>query len=221
MRGDGGMDLFRAISGHPEWGWLSNEECPWRIIDPKSESGLMRRITDLAGNKAQSNIEGLDIDESKGPVFVHEEAHVGPYVRIEGPAYVEAGAEIRHGAYLRPGSYICGGCVVGHSSEIKNTLMMPGSKAPHFNYVGDSILGSNSNLGAGAKISNVRLDRGTIPVRFPDGSTIDTGMRKLGGMIGDSGELGCNVVTNPGAVIPPSSAVPPNATVSGYWSPES
>ena len=215
------MELFAAITGHPEWGWLSDEERPWRLMDPKSESGLMHRIADLAREAGGSNREGLDIDDSEGPVFVHDEAYIGPHVRIEGPAYVEAGAEIRHGAYLRPGSYVCSGCVVGHSSEIKNTLMMPGSKAPHFNYVGDSILGSNSNLGAGAKISNVRLDRGNVPLRFSDGSTIDTGMRKLGAMIGDLSELGCNVVTNPGAVIPLSSAVPPNATVTGYWSPAS
>ena len=216
-----GMDLFMAIAGHPVWGWLSDEERPWRLMDPESESGLMHRIADLAKETGSSNREDLDIDDSKGPVYVHDEAYIGPYVRIEGPAYVEAGAEIRHGAYLRPGSYVCSGCVVGHSSEIKNTLMMPGSKAPHFNYVGDSILGSNSNLGAGAKISNVRLDRGNVPVRFSDGSTIDTGMRKVGAMIGDSSELGCNVVTNPGAVIPPSSAIPPNSTVTGYWSPAS
>ena len=129
MRGDEGMDLFTAISGHPEWGWLSDEERPWRLMDSESEFGLMRRIADLARKRGMSNIEGLDIDDSKGPVFVHEEAHIGPCVRIEGPVYVEAGAEIRHGAYLRPGSYVCSGCVVGHSSEIKNTLMMPGSKA--------------------------------------------------------------------------------------------
>ena len=132
-------------------------------MDPKSESGLMHRIADLAREAGGSNREGLDIDDSKGPVFVHDEAYIGPYVRIEGPAYVEAGAEIRHGAYLRPGSYVCSGCVVGHSSEIKNTLMMPGSKAPHFNYVGDSILGSNSNLGAGAKtVSYTHL---TLPTK--------------------------------------------------------
>jgi NDP-sugar pyrophosphorylase family protein len=215
------MNLFSMVASHPEWGWLSDEERPWIIIDPKSNSGLMLRIADLAGGADSPDREGLDIDDSKGPVFVHDEAYIGPNVRIEGPSYVEAGAEIRHGAYLRPGSYVCNGCVVGHSSEIKNTLMMPGSKAPHFNYVGDSILGPNSNLGAGAKISNVRLDRGNVSVRFSNGSSMDTGMRKLGAMIGELSELGCNVVTNPGAVIPPSSAVPPNTSVTGYWGPVS
>ena len=212
------MDLFSAIEGHPVWEWLSEEQRPWMLMDSASESGLMHRVADLAKEAGSSPREGVDIDESKGPVFVHEGAHVGPHVRIEGPAYVEAGAEIRHGAYLRPGTYVCDGCVVGHSSEIKNTLMMPGSKAPHFNYVGDSILGCNSNLGAGSKISNMRLDRGNVPIRLFDGTKIDTGMRKVGAMIGDSSELGCNVVTNPGAIIPPSSAVPPNTTVTGYWS---
>jgi len=95
--------------------------------------------------------------------------------------------------------------------------MMPGSKAPHFNYVGDSIIGVNVNLGAGAKISNVRLDRRTVPIQIPNIPKIDSGLRKLGAMIGDSTEIGCNVVTNPGAVIPPLSAVPPNTVVTGYW----
>lgn len=205
------------IAGHKKWGWLSKNDCPWDILAPKTNSGLFNIVTDLVKKEAEASQILPDVDVSRGPVYIHEGAKVGTNVRIEGPVFVEDGAEIRHGAYLRPGTYICNDCVVGHSSEVKNTLMMPGSKAPHFNYVGDSILGVNVNLGAGAKISNVRLDRQTVPVQLPNMSKIDSGLRKLGAMIGDSVEIGCNVVTNPGAIIPPSSAVPPNTVVTGYW----
>ena len=214
------MDLFASIDGHPVWGWLSNELEPWNLVNSNLEFGLIHRVADLAQKAGKSIRDDVDIDDSLGPVFIHHDVKIGSYVRIEGPAYVEAGAEIRHGAYLRSGTYVCSDRVVGHSSEIKNTLMMPGSKAPHFNYVGDSILGTNVNLGAGTKISNVRLDRGNVPIRNPDGSIIDSNMRKIGAMIGDSSELGCNVVTNPGAVIPSSSAIPPNTTVTGFWNHE-
>ena len=152
-----------------------------------------------------------------GPVFIHETAQLGPYVKIEGPVIVESGAVIRHNAYIRPGTYIGERCVVGHSSEIKNTLMMPGSKAPHFNYVGDSVIGCNVNLGAGTKISNVRLDKRTVPIQFANGRRLDSGMKKFGALVGEDSELGCNVVTNPGSILPPGSAVPPNVTVTGYW----
>lgn len=211
------MLLFEMVAGHKNWGWLSEEAAPWDILSRKTNSGLIGIVTDLVKKEVEASQKFPDVDVSRGPVFIHEGVKIGTNVRIEGPVYVEEGAEIRHGAYLRPGTYLCNDCVVGHSSEVKNTLMMPRSKAPHFNYVGDSIIGVNVNLGAGAKISNVRLDRRTVPIQIPNIPKIDSGLRKLGAMIGDSTEIGCNVVTNPGAVIPPLSAVPPNTVVTGYW----
>ena len=97
-----------------------------------------------------------------------------------------------------------------------NSILLPGSKAPHFNYVGDSILGIGVNLGAGAKLSNVRNDRRNILVSLGDGSKIDTRLVKLGALVGDGSQLGCNVVTNPGSIIAPGSMIPPNETITGW-----
>ncbi|HNV71974.1 MAG TPA: glucose-1-phosphate thymidylyltransferase, partial [Candidatus Ozemobacteraceae bacterium] len=126
--------------------------------------------------------------------------------------------EIRHGAYIRGHVIIGPGCIVGHCSEINRSLMLPEAKAPHFNYVGDAILGSRVNLGAGTKISNLKND-GT-PVKVSVGGTIyNTGLRKFGAILGDGCMLGCNSVTNPGTVMAPNGRAYPNATISGYHPP--
>ena len=101
-------------------------------------------------------------------------------LELMGPCYIGANAEIRHSAYLRKGSWICEGAVVGHSTEVKNSIFLPNSKAPHFNYVGDSILGFDVNIGAGVKLSNVRNDRGEILVCKENGERVKSGLRKLG-----------------------------------------
>ena len=210
------MILFPSIQGHELFGWMADHEEPWRVLDKSQIRNLSSILNEFIIRIGESNFSKYNADIG-GPVFIHESAQVGPYVKIEGPVIVESGAEIRHNAYLRPGTYIGERCVVGHSSEIKNTLMMPGSKAPHFNYVGDSIIGCNVNLGAGTKISNVRLDKRTIPIQLANGKRLDSGMKKFGALVGDDSEIGCNVVTNPGSILPPGSAVPPNVTVTGYW----
>jgi NDP-sugar pyrophosphorylase family protein len=183
----------------PSW---SNTEEPWSILS-QSETGIEGQITKLA--------------DSDDGIMIHPSAKIGDYVRIEGPCYIGANAEIRHSAYLRKGSWIGEGALVGHSSEIKNSVLLPGSRAPHFNYVGDSILGFGVNLGAGVKLSNVRNDSRDVIVRMGDGERIETGLRKLGALIGDYSKLGCNVVTNPGAILAPSSMVSPNETVTGWF----
>jgi NDP-sugar pyrophosphorylase family protein len=106
---------------------------------------------------------------------------------------------------------------VGHSTEVKNSILLPGAKAPHFNYVGDSILGIDSNIGAGAKLSNVRNDRRNVLLTLKDGSRLDSRSYKLGALIGDESNIGCNVVTNPGTIISPNSMVGPNKTISGWF----
>ena len=211
------MELFAESRNHPHWGWLSRADDPWRILAPLAEENLANTISRLVNLETPNCVELEDLDLKSGPVFLSEDVSIGTGVRIEGPVFVESGAEIRHGAYLRPGTYVGRNCVIGHCSEIKNTLMLPNSKAPHFNYVGDSILGQGVNLGAGTKISNVRLDRKTVRIGLSNGEWKDSGLRKLGAMVGDHSELGCNVVTNPGAVIPRYSAVGPNTVVHGYW----
>ncbi len=182
----------------PVWPDLST---PWTILS-HGESGLLAQMEQMLSEKDS--------------VFIHPSAKIGDSVRIEGPCYIGSGAEIRHSAYLRKGSWICSGALVGHSSEIKNSILLPGSKAPHFNYVGDSILGIGANLGAGVKLSNVRNDRREIMITMEDGGRIETGLRKMGAIIGDGCQLGCNTVTNPGALLMPGTMVDPNVTVSGW-----
>ena len=211
------MDLFPNSNNHHKWSWISDLDDPWVIFSEKFDNSLQKMILRAISDETTDCKDLSGVDASNGPIFVHPSVKISSSVRMEGPIYIEEGVEIRHCAYLRPWTYISSGCVVGHSSEIKNTLMLPGSKAPHFNYVGDSILGFAVNIGAGVKISNVRLDGKTIAIQCPDGTKVDSGLRKLGAMIGDHTQIGCNVVTNPGAVLPPASGVPPNSVVTGYW----
>ena len=181
----------------PKW---PDPNSPWLILS-SDEGGLNSQIENLCGSEG---------------VFIHPSASIGEFVRIEGPCYVGKNAEIRHAALLRKGSWICEGSVVGHASEVKNSILLPNSKAPHFNYVGDSILGLNVNLGAGTKLSNVRNDRGQVPISNENGERFNSGLRKLGAIIGDGAQLGCNVVTNPGCIISAGKMINPNVTVSGY-----
>ena len=183
----------------PAW---ENPEEPWSILS-QDGSGIWTQLSELT--------------KDQDGVFIHPSATIGENVRIEGPCYIGANVDIRHSAYLRGGSWICDDAVVGHCSEIKNSILLPNAKAPHFNYIGDSILGVGVNLGAGAKISNVRNDRREIMVSLRNGERVNSGLKKMGAMIGDNSQLGCNVVTNPGALLAPSSMVSPNQTVSGWF----
>lgn len=157
---------------------------------------------------------------------VHTAAHVGPQVfigagtivepgaMIIGPAIIGAGCRIRHGAYIRENVLVGDGCVVGNSVELKHCVLFNQCQVPHFNYVGDSILGHKAHLGAGSILSNVKLDNQNVWVNF-DGTPIDTGLRKFGGLIGDKAEIGCNAVLNPGSIIGRDSIVYPNVSWRG------
>ena len=182
----------------PDWSFFNY---PWEILT-EGDNGILRQISKL-----------LDGSE----VLIHESAKIGDFVGIEGPCIIGPNAEIRHGAYLRRGSWICQGALVGHASEIKNSILLPGAKAPHFNYVGDSISGIDSNIGAGMKLSNVRNDRRGVLVTLKDGTRIDSGSQKFGALVGDGSQIGCNVVTNPGTLISPNSMISPNSTISGWF----
>jgi UDP-N-acetylglucosamine diphosphorylase / glucose-1-phosphate thymidylyltransferase / UDP-N-acetylgalactosamine diphosphorylase / glucosamine-1-phosphate N-acetyltransferase / galactosamine-1-phosphate N-acetyltransferase len=157
----------------------------------------------------------------EGAILVGEEIEIGAGCVVEagaflrGPLILGEGCEVRHGAYLRGGIVAGKGCVLGHASEFKNCILLDGAKAPHFNYVGDSILGRRVNMGAGSKLSNVKITHGNVSVRAGD-HTIDSGLRKFGAILGDDVEIGCNAVLNPGAMVGPRSSVYPNACVRGY-----
>jgi UDP-N-acetylglucosamine diphosphorylase / glucose-1-phosphate thymidylyltransferase / UDP-N-acetylgalactosamine diphosphorylase / glucosamine-1-phosphate N-acetyltransferase / galactosamine-1-phosphate N-acetyltransferase len=154
----------------------------------------------------------------EGQVWLHASVKLPAFAVIQGPAFIGAKTEIRPGAYIR-GNVITGeGCVLGNSSEFKNCLLLDRVQAPHFNYVGDSILGNGAHLGAGAICSNLRLDQGEVTVRLPN-ETVNTGLRKFGAILGDQAEVGCNAVLNPGSLLGPRSLVMPSMAFGGVLPP--
>ena len=190
---------------------------PWELLDTNLEGNLQSQIMELISISDSIGVpDDVCISEERGRVFIHPDAIIGRFVKIEGPSFIGPMCQLNHCALVRAGSWISKGCVVGHSTEIKNSLMLPNSNAPHFNYVGDSIIGPNSNLGAGVKIANLRNDRRSVMLRFSTGS-IDTRMKKLGALIGSDVSIGCNSVLNPGAIIYPNSSIPPNSTISDEY----
>jgi NDP-sugar pyrophosphorylase family protein len=177
-------------------------------------------MADMLTDMGSKEREDVSIDSSNGIVHIDESAIIEPGVHIIGPAYIGPNAIIRHGAYIREYSWICANALVGHSSETKHSILLPGAKAPHFNYVGDSVLGPGVNLGAGVKLSNLRNDGGEVHVRI-EGERIASGLRKFGAIIGEGSQLGCNAVTNPGVVLGPRCMVMPNTTVTGIYDSDS
>lgn len=160
------------------------------------------------------------------PYYIGEGAVIEPGAYIMGPAYIGAGAVVRHGAYVRENVIMMPGSVLGHASEAKHALLLPGAAAPHFAYVGDSILGHRVNLGAGTKLSNLgvlsRKDkatgkRPTIRLQI-DGVEYDTGLTKLGAILGDDAQTGCNAVLNPGSVVGARTLIYANTSLrKGYY----
>ena len=142
-------------------------------------------------------------------VFLGKGTAVEPGAFIEGPAIIGAHCQIRHGAYIRANVVIGDNCVIGNSCELKNALLFNDCHVPHFNYVGDSILGHHAHLGAGVVLSNFKSLPGNVTVQHGD-DKIDTGLRKFGGLIGDHTEIGCNSVLNPGSIIGRGSVIYPN-----------
>lgn len=148
-------------------------------------------------------------------VYISRNAKIDSSVKIEGACIIGKSTELRHGAYLRGNCIIGDGCVVGNSCEIKNCILFNECQVPHFNYVGDSILGYKVHLGAGVKISNLKSDKSTVTI-LAINNKIDTGLKKLGAIVGDFAEIGCNAVLNPGTVIGKSTTVYPLSSVRGY-----
>ncbi len=164
----------------------------------------------------------------KASVLVGPGTVLEPTAIVKGPAIIGAECEIRQGAYLRGGVLVGDHCVVGHATEVKGSLLMGHTEAGHFNYIGDSILGFHINLGAGARLANFQFrsardkHAGTIhPIHIPLGQrTVDTGLQKLGAILGDHVEVGCNAVLSPGTLIGRDSWIYPNLTVpKGYYAP--
>jgi bifunctional N-acetylglucosamine-1-phosphate-uridyltransferase/glucosamine-1-phosphate-acetyltransferase GlmU-like protein len=137
---------------------------------------------------------------------------IEPGALVKGPVVIGSGTEIRQGAYVRGNCIIGKGCVVGHTTEVKGSVLLDGAKAGHFAYIGDSILGRDVNLGAGTKLANLKMIPGTVSIRSGK-ALVDTGRRKIGAILGDGTETGCNSVTSPGTLLGPRSIVYPGVSV--------
>ena len=133
---------------------------------------------------------------------------------IKGPAIIGRNCQLRHNAYLREDVIVGDGCILGNSCEFKNAFLFNGAQVPHFSYVGDSILGHKAHLGAGVKISNLKLTPGNIGIEWKK-KVLDSGLRKFGALVGDHAEVGCNAVLNPGSVLGRESLVYPNTNWRG------
>lgn len=178
------------MEAHP-WEWLP--------MIKKALAGF-----DFESAESHSDIPaGIDLE---GPVFIHPSVSLPAYCTIKGPAWIGPDVEIRPGAYIR-GNVIAGaGSVLGNACEFKNCLLMENVETPHYNYVGDSILGNRAHLGAGAICANLRLARDEVVIKI-DRERFETGLRKVGAMMGDGAEAGCNSVLQPGTILGRKAAV--------------
>lgn len=198
-----------ALYRHPEhslaWEYLNGFTYPWEALD-----GLKQLILDL-GKTLPKEV----YDEVSDGVWVAKSAKIAPSASIGAPAIIGENTEVRQCAFIRGSALVGNDCVVGNSVELKNCILFDNVQVPHFNYVGDSILGYRSHTGAGAVTSNVKSDKTLVSVRV-NGESLPTGRKKFGAMLGDCVEVGCNSVLNPGTVIGCNSNVYPLSSVRGY-----
>ena len=157
---------------------------------------------------------GDDFSEIAPGVFAHKTVKIAKSAEIAGPAIIDENTEIRHCAFIRGNALIGKNCVVGNSTELKNVILFDNVQVPHYNYVGDSVLGYASHMGAGSITSNVKSDKTTVTVKY-NGVVYQTGLKKFGAIIGDFVEIGCGSVLNPGTIIGKNSNVYPLSSVRG------
>lgn len=188
-------------------------EYPWDILE---------RIPEMVDNELGSGVAGSIPDSA----YIGEEVEVGegtvvePGVTIKGPAIIGKNCEVRSGAYIRSDVVVGDGVTVGHSSELKRSLIHDEAEIPHFSYVGDSVIGWKGHLGAGVKVSNLKVTREPVVVHLGE-KDVPTGLRKFGCLLGDRAEIGCNSVLNPGTLVGRRTLVTANASLTGYYPPDS
>ena len=207
-------ELFDFPASLPFASFFAPEATPWEWLPKIREALASAELGDYPGEiPAGFRIEG--------PVFIHPSVVLPPFGSITGPVYIGEGCELRPGVFIRGGVIAGANCVLGNSCEFKNCLLLDRVQVPHFSYVGDSILGNGSHLGAGVICSNLRLDQKPVGVKLADGTLADTGLRKLGALVGDAAEVGCNAVLNPGSVLGRRSLVMPTVAFRGTLEAES
>lgn len=198
-----GKDLFdfsHSLAGER----LQCAEMPWEAL-----AQISAWICEIG-----AALNPVEYEESSPQVWVHRSAHVAPTAYLGAPCIVGPETEVRHCAFVRGSALIGAGCVVGNSTEIKNAILFDHVQVPHYNYIGDSILGYGAHLGAGAVTSNVRSDKRPVVVHGLAGD-VETGRKKVGALVGDGVEIGCNSVLNPGTVIGRRTSVYPLTCVRG------
>lgn len=185
--------------------YLSNYTYPWEALAD------IKEIVIGLGN----TLDGELYDKVGDNVWISKSAKIYPNNYIEGPCIIGHNTEVRPGAFIRGSVLVGENCVVGNSTELKNCILFDNVQVPHYNYVGDSILGYKSHMGAGSITSNVKSDKTLVVIKSQDGSRIETGRKKVGAMLGDYVEVGCGSVLNPGTVIGRGSSVYPLSSVRG------
>lgn len=184
--------------------YLKQYTWPWQAL--KGIGDFVRQLGE--------SLDPEEYEQTSPEVWVHRSVSVAPTASLHGPCVIMEGTEVRPGAFVRGNALVGKNCVVGNSTELKNVILFDCVQVPHYNYVGDSILGYRSHMGAGSITSNVKSDRTLVTVR--DGQEkVETGLKKMGAMLGDSVEVGCNSVLNPGTVIGPHASIYPLSCVRG------
>lgn len=178
---------------------------PWEVL-PKIKDFIIELGKTLPADR---------YEEVKENVWIAKSANVYPTAYINGPAIIDEEAEVRHCAFIRGNAIVGKGAVVGNSTELKNVVLFNKVQVPHYNYVGDSVLGFKAHMGAGSITSNVKSDKTLVKVHTGSGD-LETGLKKFGAMLGDNVEVGCNSVLNPGTVIGKSTNIYPTSMVRGF-----
>jgi len=192
-------DMTHSLAGN----YLSRFDYPWQAL-----KGIRELIVTLGSQLGEEYVE------TAPTVWVHKTASIAPSAYLGAPCIIGAGTEVRHCAFIRGSALVGENCVVGNSVELKNVILFDNVQVPHYNYVGDSILGYKAHMGAGSVTSNVKSDKTQVVVKS-DSEQIPTGLKKFGAMLGDFVEVGCNSVLNPGTVIGRNSNVYPTSCVRG------
>lgn len=184
---------------------LNSVTYPWEAL-PKISAFIL---------KLGETLSEEDYDKCGEDIWIAKSAVVAPTAYIHGPAIIGKNAEIRHCAFIRGNAIVGEGAVVGNSTELKNVILFNKVQVPHYNYVGDSILGYKTHMGAGAITSNVKSDKTLVTVK-ENGNIVETGLKKFGAILGDEVEVGCGSVLNPGTVVGSHTNIYPLSMVRGY-----
>lgn len=194
------LDLEKTIAV----GLFEGKTYPWEVLPEISDYIL----------KLGETLSEEDFDHPSEGVWIAKDAKVFPSAYIGSPCIIDSGAEVRHCAFIRGSAIVGKGAVVGNSTELKNVVLFDKVQVPHYNYVGDSVLGYKAHMGAGSITSNVKSDKTLVVIKQP-GAPIETKRKKVGAILGDNVEIGCNSVLNPGTVIGRDSNVYPTSCVRG------